>query len=446
MRHLAIDIGAESGRGIVGWIENDQIRMIEIHRFANRPITENGSMYWDLNHLVYEIYSCLELAGPRVVTVGIDTWGVDHVLVDEAGQPVGRPRHYRDSRTDGIMPRAWDRVPAREIYEQTGIQMMPFNTLYQLLATEKEVLDRTACMLTMPDYLHLRLMNGGRAQCERTIASTTQLLNPRTGQWADELISALDLPRHIFPEIVPPGQRWGVVQGTDVAVIPPGTHDTASAVAGAPLKANSAWISSGTWSIMGVEAAAPIITDASYAANFTNEGGVESTIRFSKNVAGLWLVQQCRSAWGGGDTYEDLMSLAAKIEDTGERIDPDDAKYFAPGDMPSRIKSGGSKGEIIRIVLASLADRYAEVLQSIETMTGRQVERINLVGGGCQNRLLNQLTADACRRTVMAGPVEATALGNLAVQMVASGELDSIAEARQLIANSYPVEVFEPCQ
>jgi rhamnulokinase len=446
MRHLAIDIGAESGRGIVGWIEDGQIRTIEVHRFENRPISEKGALYWDIDHLVYECFSCLEMAGPRVVTVGIDTWAVDHVLVDEYGQRVTRPRHYRDPRTEGVMARAFERVPQREIYELTGIQMLPFNSLYQLLATEQAVLDRTACFLTIPDYLHLKLMNGGKAGCEFTNATTTQLFDPRKGDWSDELISAFGLPRAIFPEIVQPGTRLGVVEGSDVAVIVPATHDTGSAVAGAPLTTGSAWISSGTWSILGIEVGSPVISDSSYSANFTNEGGVDSTYRLSKNVAGMWIVQQCRAAWGNVDSYESLMAMAMDATDTGERIDPDDPKFFAPGDMPARVSGSSDKGHVIRVVLSSLAEKYAAVLATAEELVGSPVQRIQVVGGGSKNRLLNQLTADACGKPVVAGPVEATALGNLAVQMQASGELASISEAREMIAGSVELETFEPCR
>jgi rhamnulokinase len=451
MKHLAIDIGAESGRGVLGWLEDGKLRIREIHRFANKPIEIEGSLRWDIDALIANVQQTVEMAGPDLQSIGVDTWAVDYVVLDENDKPINLPFHYRDRRTAGGMQRAFERTPEAEIYRQTGIQFLPFNTLYQLASTDPKTFTKAKLFLTIPDYINHVLTGGESKVCEFTNATTTQVFDPVKQDWARELLAQQGIPSHIFPEVVQPGTVLGTVKNSQTKVIAVASHDTGSAVAGIPFEApNSAWISSGTWSILGIEVPNAIINEESRKANFTNEGGVANTYRFSKNVAGLWLIQQCRAAWGNQDSYADLMDLATNNGPADERIDPDDPLFFDPGDMPARINSKlhrptQDKGKLIRIVIESLANKYAQVLNDAERLSGIKTEQIHIVGGGCQNRLLNQLTADACQRPVIAGPVEATALGNLAVQLVTSGELQSIAHARQVIRDSVELETFELC-
>lgn len=446
MKHLAIDIGAESGRAVLGWREGGKLRIEEVHRFPNPPIARGESLFWDIEHLVGQVNESVAQVGGQVASIGIDTWAVDYVLLDAQGNRLGDPHCYRDLRTQGATDRAFAVVPAEDLYRATGIQIMPFNTVFQLLCEDAETLKAASAMLTIPDYLNYRL--SGRQASEFTNATTTQCYDPRTGDWAWDVLTRLGIPHRIFPPLVQPGTVLGTMPLSDVRVVAVAAHDTGSAVAGSPLTANSAWISSGTWSIMGVEVDQAIINEDSFHANFTNEGGVNGSFRFSKNVAGLWLLQQCRAAWGAEDSYEELV-LLAEAAVAAETIDPDDPDFFAPGDMPAKINAKlarptSDKGVLVRIILESLARRYAQVLGKLEAMTGKRLERIHVVGGGSQNRLLNQLTADACRVPVVAGPVEATAIGNILMQMVALGTLSSLAEGRRLVAESFPLETFNP--
>ena len=446
MKHLAIDIGAESGRGMLGWIEDGRLCVDEIHRFPNAPLAEEDRLYWDIDHLLHEVNVAIARAGGEIASVGIDTWAVDYVLLDSQGLRMERPRCYRDLRAADVFGSTFKKVPVTEFYRQTGIQILPFNTVFQLLSDEPELLAKAASFLTIPDYLNFRL-TGTRA-CEFTNATTTQCFDPTKNDWAFDLLKQLGIPTGIFPPINQPGTILGTVPQGSAKVVAVAAHDTGSAVAGTPLTPNSAWISSGTWSIMGVEVPKPIINDNSLQANFTNEGGVSGTYRFSKNVAGLWLLQQCRAAWGEGHSYDELCRLAEAVP-SGETIDPDDPDFFAPGDMPDKIntklsKPTEDKGQIVRIILDSLAQRYAEVLAKLEELTATKLERVHVVGGGSRNWLLNQLTANACKRPVVAGPVEATAIGNLLVQMIALGQIASIEQGRALVASSFSVKTFEP--
>jgi sugar (pentulose or hexulose) kinase len=406
----------------------------------------------------------------ELAAFGIDTWGVDFGLLDRTGALVGLPYHYRDSRTDGLVERAFELVPREEIFGQTGIQFMQLNTLFQLLAMAQQkspLLDVAETLLMMPDLFNYWFT--GQKSCEFTIASTSQCYNMGQGGWATSLLEKLGLPTHIFLEVVQPGTQIGTLLpaiATEVGlketlpVIAPGSHDTASAVVAVPVadeeQGRFAYISSGTWSLMGVETPAPVINQKSLAYNFTNEGGVQNTIRLLKNLDGLWLIQECRRTWanqGESLSYEELTRLAAEAPAFAAFIDPDDASFFAPGDMPSRIREfcartgqgvPESKGAIIRCALESLALKYRWTLEVLTDLVESPLQVVHIVGGGTQNRLLNQFTANATGRRVVTGPVEATAIGNILMQMLAVGQLSTLSEGRELVRRSFPVETYQP--
>lgn len=452
MRHLAFDIGAESGRAVVGELIQQRLKTTEVHRFPNAPVQVDGTLRWDTERLLSEIRTGIGKAG-NAGSVAIDTWGVDFALLDENDELVEQPYCYRDSRTDGVMEKIFERVSREEIYRQTGIQFMQFNSLFQLCATAPETLNKARTFLTIPDYLNYRL--GGKARaCEFTNATTTQCFNPTTGAWAYDLLDTLQIPQHIFPTIVEPGTKLGQIGNADL--IAPACHDTGSAVAAVPAEGKDfAWISSGTWSIMGVETPIPIIDERTLNANFTNEGGVGGTYRLCKNVMGLWIVQQCRATWaaaGQAFSYEELAEMAEQAESGLALFDVDDPECLKPCDMPALIrkllaKSGQpapeAPGQLIRIVLESLAAKYAQHLTTLEELTGRKLTSIHVIGGGSQNHLLNRLTAEACNRPVIAGPAEATAIGNILMQMLAMGEIDSVAAGRKLVKESFQTVRFQ---
>ncbi len=461
---LAVDLGAESGRTVLGRFDGERMALEEVHRFPNTPVRLPDGLHWDVLRIVQEVKNGLARAasnGGRIESLGVDSWGVDFGLLDRDGALISNPYHYRDARTDGMDQRAFDRVPRDEIYATTGIQFMPINTLYQLLAMEgSPLLEAAKTLLMIPDLIGYWI-TGVRA-CEFTNASTTQLYDPRSGDWAYGLLEGLGLPAQIFGEIIPPGTRLGpllseVVEETgikgDVPVTAVASHDTASAVVAVPAEdENFAYLSSGTWSLMGVELPEPAITPEGMRANFTNEGGFEGTTRFLKNVMGLWILQECRRAWareGRDYSYEELAHLADASPATGSVVDPDHPAFLRPGDMPGRIRrfcretgqaQPGAPGAIVRCVLESLALKYRWVIERAEEITGRRVDTIHVVGGGVRNKLLCQLTADATRRPVRAGPVEATALGNLMVQAYSRGYVGSLEEIRAVVRAS-PVEV-----
>jgi len=474
---LALDLGAESGRAMLGQFDGRRLRLSEVHRFPNSPARLPDGLHWDALRLWTEIKSGLTLAGREYGVelggVGLDTWGVDFGLLDRHGVLISNPYHYRDSRTDGMLEEAFRRVPREEIFERTGIQFMQINSLYQLLSMvvrQSPALDVAETFLTMPDLFNYWLT--GRQACEFSIATTTQCYDPRQGDWARPLLETLDIPPHIFPEVVSPGTVLGQLSPavaeevglSDLPVIAPGCHDTASAVAAVPAEvadrrrsvADFLYISSGTWSLVGAEVPGPVINAQSLAFDFTNEGGVCGTFRFLKNVAGLWLVQECRRMWAGqGEalSYDDLTHMAAQAEPLRSVIDPDCGEFLKPGDMPDRIRAGcqatgwpvpQSKGAVVRCALESLALKYRWVLERIEEILGRRLEPIHIVGGGTRNRLLNQFTADATGRPVVAGPIEATAAGNVLMQMMALGHIESLAEGRQVVRDSFDVAVYEP--
>ncbi len=469
--YIAFDLGAESGRAVAGIYDGQRLELKTLHRFPNTPLRLPDALTWNVLRQYAEILEGITLTvkefGDAVRSVGVDTWGVDFGLLDARGTLLTNPVHYRDHRTDGIMESVQSMVGADTIYDATGIQFMPINTLYQLVAVQQQhpgLLELADRILMMPDLFHYWL--SGAKVSERTIASTSQMMDARTGEWAIDLLRHVGLPTHFLPEIVPPGTRLGKLRkavaeetgATAVEVVAPGSHDTASAVAAVPaaLGSDFAYISSGTWSLMGVELSEPLINAHTRTLNFTNEGGVNDTIRFLRNIMGLWLVQECRRAYareGQEYTYEQLTHLAAEAQPFRAVIDPDDRRFLNPPNMLTAIceyceatgqPAPQTPGEFVRCCLESLALRYRWVLEQLESLMGKRLRVIHVVGGGTQNRLLCQFTADACNRAVLAGPVEATAAGNVMLQMMAMGELKGIAEGRELIRRSSEIVEYMP--
>ena len=462
---LAFDLGAESGRAIVGRLQSGVLDIQEVHRFPNEPVRQNGALNWDILRLWFEMRQAMEqVSGTTLASVGVDTWGCDYALVGEGGYLVQNPFHYRDRRTDRVMDAVFERVPAEEIYAVTGIQFMPINTLFQLYAACRDtprVIDAATSFLTVPDLLNYWLT--GRIACEYTNATTTQFVDGRGRSWAVDLLSRLGIPTRLLPSLVEPGSVLGTLDAGACAalagtpVVAPACHDTGSAVASIEGGARRAFLSSGTWSLLGAEIPAPIITPRARALNFTNEGGVCGTTRLLKNIAGMWLLQSCRRKWAADGQRVDYQDLLAAADDDSLAFkvlfDPDHAAFLHPPDMVAAIqqycrdtgqREPDTPAAVTRAILESLAFKYRYVVESLEQLTGVPVEEIHIVGGGSRNRLLNQFTADATGRLVVAGPVEATALGNIVMQMVATGTVASLADARRMVERSFPVERFEP--
>ncbi|MBI4877403.1 MAG: rhamnulokinase [Acidobacteria bacterium] len=469
MKHfLAIDLGAESGRAMLGTLAGGKLALEELHRFPNTPVRVPAGLYWDTFRLFHEILQGLGVAGRerklKLDGIGIDTWGVDFGLVGADGALVDNPRHYRDARNNRMMERAFAIVPKPEIFAHTGLQFMQFNTLYPLLATKlnaPHVLSVADRLLFMPDLFNYWLT--GVARSELTIASTSQFYNPAKKRWATELLEKFGLPTSVLAEIVQPGTLLGPVRPEvaeaagigDVPVYATACHDTAAAVAAVPAEGGDwCYISSGTWSLMGLELDEPVINDQVLDLTLTNEIGAEGKVRLLKNIAGLWLLQECRRAWaleGREYSYPELAALAAEARPFSAIIQPD--AFLEPGNLPERINafcaSTGQKppaqpGEMSRAILESLALRYRQVLESLEALLGRRIKVIHIVGGGSKNQLLNQLVADATNRTVVAGPSEATAAGNVLVQAMGAGVLSGLKEAREVVRRSFEVTVLEP--
>lgn len=467
---LAIDLGAGSGRVIAGEAASDRLQLQEIHRFDNPGTDLPGGSFWNIIGLFREIQEGLRLAaeryGEQIVAIGIDTWGVDFGLLDAQGRLLGMPQQYRDPRHEGMPEIMHGLMPESEIYRHTGITTNFYNSSLQLMA-EKErrspALEHSEQLLFVPDLLGYWL--SGKKAVERTIASTSQLVDPATGDWAWEVIDALGLPRQIFGEIVPPGTVLGPLREEvrrvtglgEVPVVASACHDTASAVAGIPMEGeDQPWLSSGTWSIMGLETREPIRSDEAFAARCCNELGVDGTVRFLKNISGLWLIQECKRQWAleGEDLdYAELARLADEAEAFTAFIDPDHPDFAAPGDMPSRIanyceRSGQpvptAKGQILRVATESLALKYRVTLESFRRLSGKDFTRLHVGGGGIQNHSLAQATADACGVEVLAGPVEATSCGNLITQMIATGHLPDLAAGRRLIRDSFDFTTYTP--
>lgn len=468
--YLAVDLGASSGRVMAASFDGRKIELEEAHRFGNPGHPIHGSFHWDFLQLFADIKVGLRKAaqehGKAAVSAGIDTWGVDYGLIDKRGRLLGLPHQYRDPRTDGMQQKAFKLMPREKLYGITGIQFMFFNTIFQLLAekTSKSVaLENASRLLFTPDLFNFWL-TGVQAN-EYTIASTSQLLDARKRDWSMPLIKALGLPTRIFGDLVAPGTEIGrVTAGIAeeigapwLRIIAPGTHDTASAVAAVPARGSDhVYLSSGTWSLMGVETQQPVLDANSYRLNFTNEGGVCNTIRLLKNISGLWLLQESRRQWdkqGKKYTFDELSHLSAAAKPFACIIDPDCPEFATPGDMPARIaafcKRTGQKapdgaGGTVRCIFESLALKYRRVFGMIEELTGRRYDVLHIVGGGTKETVLSQFAANALNRPVIAGPVEATALGNVIVQMMATGAVKSLDEGRELIRRSFPTVTYEP--
>jgi rhamnulokinase len=466
---LAIDLGAESGRGVLGRFDGQRLELEVVHRFPNGPVPTLDTLHWDVLRLHGDILNTLRACAGKfggIDSVGVDTWGVDFALLGRGGTLLGNPRHYRDPHTEGVMELAFAKVPKAEIYRRTGLQFMRFNSLFQLLALQRDrspLLDAAETLLFIPDLFHYFLT--GLKVNEYTDASTSQMLDPQTRAWDYELVQRFGLPARMLGTIVPPGTVLGPLRGavaTDTGLVPvpvvaPATHDTGSAVAAVPARGESwAYISSGTWSLMGAELPQPLVTDAARTANFTNEGGVANTTRLLKNIMGLWLVQECRRAWekaGRAYTYDELVKLAEAAPAFAGLVDPDDPAFVLPPNMPAALADSCRKtgqpapaepGAVIRCCLESLALKYRWVLEKLEGLVGRRLDVIHVVGGGSQNALLCQWTADACGRPVLAGPAEATALGNVMVQAIGLGLLGSLADGREVVRRSVEVVTYEP--
>lgn len=469
-KYIAVDLGAESGRVMIGSISNDKLVLEEIHRFGNGPIEEDGSLRWDFKKLLSEIKAGIskaaKKAGNTVAGIGVDSWGVDFGLLDTDGRLIENPYHYRDSRTNGMMEKAFDLLSKREIYESTGLQFMQLNSVYQLLAmrlTNSHALAKAKSLVFMADLVSYFL--SGDIFAEYSLASTSQFMDMRTGLWSQEVLDRLSLPVDILPEVVKPGTIVGhLTPGIQkelgcgpIPVIAIGSHDTASAVAGVPAgESRWAYLSSGTWSLMGVEIPEAIINNKTFQYEFTNEGGIENTIRLLKNIMGLWLLQECRRHWqkeGTDLSYDKLIKMAEQAEPFAGFLNVDDTTFLAPGDMPNRIneclaRTGQNitqdKGQLSRMILESLAFKYRHVMEAIEDITGITVEVLHIVGGGIQNKLLCQFTADATGKKVISGPIEATTSGNVLMQAKAVGQIETLSRARQIVRNSFDLKEYLP--
>jgi sugar (pentulose or hexulose) kinase len=469
--YIAVDLGAESGRVMLGTVSDDKLSLEEIRRFANGPIEINGSLRWDFPNILSEIKAgikaAVQQAKSEISCLGVDSWGVDFGLLDESGQLLENPYHYRDSRTDGMLETAFDSVGKRWIYDQTGIQFMQLNTLYQLLAMRQSndaVLEKAKTLLFTADLYAYHLC--GEPYAEYSLASTSQLMDMKTGTWAKDLFSKLQLPLAIMPSVIQPGTLVGMLTEEvaaelgcpQIPVAAIGSHDTASAVAAVPADSENTWayLSCGTWSLLGVEIPEPIINDLTFEYQFTNEGGVDGTIRLLKNIMGLWLVQECRRHWqaeGQELSYAQLAEMAKKAAAFVAYIDPAHDAFLSPGQMPDKIneyldQTGQQKiedqGTMVRSVLESLALNYAWVLRQLETLTGNSIDCLHIVGGGIQNELLCQFTADATGKKVITGPIEATASGNILMQAKAAGQLQSLEQIRHIVRTSFDVKEYLP--
>ncbi|MFI7060195.1 rhamnulokinase family protein [Kribbella sp. NPDC050124] len=453
-RVAAVDLGASSGRVMLGSVGDGVLELSEIHRFWNGPVQVHNTLHWDILHLYRSMLEGLHQAGP-VDAIGIDSWAVDYGLLDSTGHLLANPTHYRDTRTDGVLERVLEKVSVAELYEVTGLQQLPFNTIYQLAA--EGLLEQADKLLMIPDLLAYWLT--GEIGVERTNASTTQLYDVRARGWSEVLASRVGVSMKLLPDLRDPGAvigtvlpETGLAAGTPVIAV--GSHDTASSVVAVPAADERfAYISSGTWSLVGLELDAPVLSDEARAANFTNEGGVDGRIRFLKNVMGLWILQECQRIWGDDD-LPGLLRDAAGVQPFAVLIDPDAPEFLAPGNMPARIdehcRAGGqeppqSKAAVVRCVLESLALAYRRTLRSAQVIADRPVDVLHVIGGGSQNELLCQLTADACGLPVLAGPVEASALGNVLVQARALGEpLPDLSAMRALVRTTHRLRRYEP--
>ncbi|MEM3713089.1 MAG: rhamnulokinase family protein [Thermoproteota archaeon] len=468
---IAFDLGAESGRAVLGVFDGEVLRIEEIHRFPNIPVKIGNHLYWDVLRIWGEMKNSFsrlkQILKKSLRSIGVDTWGVDFALLDRNGELLGNPHHYRDSRTIGIMDELFKKIPKEEIYFRTGIQFLRFNTLYQLYSmvlSNPQTLNSASNFLMMPDLFNYWFCNVKVS--EFTDATTTQFYNPIKDNWDYELLEELGIPTHFLSEIIKPGTVIGEISdnlaeelkiNSNTSIVAPACHDTASAVAAAPLvDRTSAYISSGTWSLIGVETENPIINRKSLEYNFTNEGGVFGKFRLLRNVQGMWLLQECKRIWasqGKSFSYDELIKLASRSRPFIALIDPDDPRFISPINMVEEImryleETGQNKprdeGELVRIILESLAFKYKFVIEKLKELSGFKISSIHIVGGGSRNRLLNQLTADVTGLKVITGPVEATSIGNIMIQTVAAGLAKTHEEVRAIVKNSFKLEEFEP--
>jgi rhamnulokinase len=465
--HLACDLGAESGRVMLGTLADGKLSVEEIHRFPNTPLQQAGQMCWDIPALFGEIKAGLKKAGARklpIASISADSWGVDYILRDVNGLILSPTFHYRDARTAEGVKRAYAKTDWTTVFAETGIQFMPINTIFQLAAETPERLAKAHQLLNIGDAFNFLL--SGVARAEQSLASTSQLYNPHTKTWSQRLIDSLGLPPKLFPPIVTSGTRLGPLRPElaretglpeSVEVIATCSHDTGCAVAAVPVAGEDwAYLSSGTWSLMGIEILEPVITDASRDLNFTNEIGYGGAVRLLKNIIGLWLVQECRRNWASAGReydYNTLTQLAGKAPAFISLIDPADPRFMSPREMPEKIAAycretgqpaPADAGACVRCILESLALFYRHTLVQIEQLTGRKIRRLHVVGGGSRNPLLNQFIANALGLPVIAGPAEASAMGNLLIQAIALGQLPSLSAAREVVRNSTVIETVQP--
>ena len=470
-KFLAFDFGASSGRAMLATFDGEKITLEEKHRFSNDPVLMNGGFYWDVMRLFHEIkqgiLACVNSGDKDIDCIGIDTWGVDYALLDKNDKLLSNPYHYRDTRTDGMYEEAFKRVPKEEIFESTGISFNWFNTLFQVLSAKLSgdvALENAKTLLFIPDLFNFLLT--GEKRCEYTIASTSQMFDSKTHTWATDMLRKMDLPCDIFPPIIYPGEEVGVLLPeiaeelgvAQIPVIATASHDTGSAIASVPVVDHDdfIYISSGTWSLMGVELKEPNVSSDALKYNFTNEGGVDKTITFLKNIMGLWLIQESRRQWkreGEELSFNELEQQANAATPFESFIDPDYPAFQTPGNMPKRIreyceKTGQrvpqTKGEIIRCIAESLAFKYRQTVEGMEDVTGKKYSVINIVGGGIKDKMICRFTANATKRTVSAGPVEATSIGNVIVQAIGTGAISDLKEGRQIVKNSFDIDIYEP--
>jgi len=471
-KFIAFDLGAESGRCFIGLLDKQKVILHEIHRFSTPSIKYDNGFHWDILAIYEEVIEGLKKAsknfGNNFEGIGIDTWGVDYVLLDPDDRILGYPYHYRDDRTDNMMEEAFKVVPKKEIYNRTGIQFMQINTLFQLLSEKKRklnLLNIADKILFIPDFINFML--SGKKFAEYTIASTSSLIDPVKRDWAWDLIDSFGLNRKIFPAIIEPGTVLGpllpsIAQLTElnknIPVIATTCHDTASAVAAVPaFEDDWAFLSSGTWSLMGIELKNPVLTEEALNNNFTNEGGFANTIRFLKNIIGLWPIQECRRYWAEKSNihynYSELISMAIENGPANSWVDLNDSRFLKAGDMPEKVISyleeteqeyNSDIGYIIRVIVESLAFCYRDTLKKLESVISKKIKRLHIVGGGIQNELLNQLTSDSTGCEVITGPIEAAVLGNIGVQAISKGIVKNISEWREIVANSFELKKYYP--
>jgi len=471
MEYIAVDLGAESGRVMLGAVQNGILGMLEVHRFENAPIREDGALKWDFRNILSEVKKGISAAvrksEGKVSGIGVDSWGVDYGLLGSDGELLENPYHYRDERNKEMMQRAFELLGKEEIYANTGLQFMQINTIYQLLSSRinnPELLGKAEKLVFIADLLCYYL--SGRISAEYSLASTSQLMDMHNGKWSEIIFGRLGLPIEIMPEVVKPGTISGPLRNDlceefgcePINVIASASHDTACAVAAVPAEAEENWayLSSGTWSLIGIESAEAYIGEKSLKYSFTNEGGVEGTIRFLKNITGLWILQECRRQWqaeGEERSYGQLADMARRAEAFFGYIDTDDKSFLSPGNMPEKINnflSGtgqqrlNDKGQTARVILESLAFKYRKVIDDIFEITGKNTDVLHIVGGGIKNTALCEFTADALGKKVITGPAEATAAGNILMQARATGQIKSLRELRQIVKNSFRLKEYLP--